>query len=837
MTEIIGQPEWSPVRLLGKDEFATGGEDGNMNEQAKSLANRTELLMLEKAGKDEIIQGQYRFETLAKFDAKKSALPVDCTVVIDEAGPNQGANTWDGITLKKSPYDPLQLSKNYADANGLFKPYIVLNTSTTLAEDFKQKGWYIFVSATPAIAAGLPEPNAGILFVVNEGNMVRQKWTPYNSNSEYTRVSNVSAVFPPFQKLITQAALDVRLATELSSYFKTENIDQYVNKPYEIISLSKNLYDKTKKQLGIIVGNNGALQSAAGWSCSDFIPVTEGQNITISGIRRQNAAFYDKKGGVGLIALSFSTSASNPLTLQAPAGAKYLVVNIDSNTITGTNVQVEMGQNATPYEPYGKNYVIDASYLSTNTAEKRCLKINSNNATLTGVIDGLPISLEMWLTKVGLTGEQTVFNFAADYVNNILQRSPGDDVAPMRMDGATIGANHGYRKTNLIVTGHGKTNADIGSVWTANSKEYVIISIVDVNTISVTSRNDNTDAIATTFTHVSGAENITSFTATSASTLQQWYPSIRDRRLNCFIDNVKIDLTKDAIHSFKNTVKFLESYSIMKKADMVEWLITNKGSNHINYDAVPSYTVNFGYTFDHELGCTIYFGGVGRKTVPLVDQMITQSIQLAQGNGTVYNYIPKAISFTAGGFSYNFSQLENLYSKNPSVALYLTSALQETETNPIDRIIMLNDQIGYATGYLPVLDAAPNVRANNASNKYLEIRNSSLKIYPRLIDSASISQINEGDAFAAIAYRKYFKRSAARTCNYVIRSEFGDYLYLDWHTHKVDEIELPADLIGREFEIHEKSSNVTLLSKFSSNSILVNIDETKAYGYLVLKFK
>ena len=150
---------------------------------------------------------------------------------------------------------------------------------------------------------------------------------------------------------------------------------------------------------------------------------------------------------------------------------------------------------------------------------------------------------------------------------------------------------------------------------------------------------------------------------------------------------------------------------------------------------------------------------------------------------------------------------------------------------------MFNDQVGYATGYLPILDAAPNVRTTNAARKYLEIRNGTLKLYPRLIDSASITQINDGDAFAAIAYRKYFKRSADRTCKYVVRSEMGDYLYLDWHTAKTDEVELPSDLVGREFEIVEKSTNVSLLSKFASNSLLVKINSTKNYGYLVLKFK
>ncbi|MDC4801585.1 hypothetical protein NQ814_18860, partial [Acinetobacter baumannii] len=91
------------------------------------------------------------------------------------------------------------------------------------------------------------------------------------------------------------------------------------------------------------------------------------------------------------------------------------------------------------------------------------LSIDGNNATLKGIVDGLPITMNMWLTKVGTTGELTVFNFASDYVNGVLQRNLGDDVAPMRLDGTTVGANHGYRKTNLTAGCNGIQRSEIES--------------------------------------------------------------------------------------------------------------------------------------------------------------------------------------------------------------------------------------------------------------------------------------------------------------------------------------------------------------------------------------
>ena len=782
--------------------------------------------------------GRKGYTTLALAQADQSNLTANTVVDVtnDPNASNNGAYQWNGITLTKSAYDPLTQAKNYADANGLFKPIQFTSTVWTHADQLKTNGWYRVPSVTVATNMGLPNPAAGFLLVVSNyefgGNSVKQEWFPQLSSKMFLRASDVSGVFPVWGEVVTSS----NLAESIPKYAKDE-ITELSLKPYDIVNQStKNLFNPESVLDGKYLNNSGVVISTAGWGMSGYIPVTAGSQYTLSGNRgRHGLSFF--ANNTDTTPISYVSTETLPLTVTAPVGANFAVFNLYNTTVpTFSKIQFELGSSATSYEPY-KEFLIDAAFIQGGTLfSNSTLSINGNDMAVTGVVDGVPISLNLWKTRSSGTDDATVFNFSGDYVNDILQRNLNDDVAPMRLDGTTIGANHGYQKSNLTLAGHGKTVADIGSVWSSGGKQYVIVDIVSTSVLSVTSRADNSAYAISELTHVSGASNTASFTPTATSSTQ-WYPAIRDRKLTCFVENVKIDLTQDATYSFKNTVKFLESYSIMKKSDIVEWLITNKGQNHMNYNAVPAYTVNFGYTFDHECGCTIYFGGVGRKTVDLVDQMITQSIQLAQGNGVVYNYIPKAVEFTAGGFTYNFSQLENLYSKNPSTPLYLTTARQETETSPIDRIVMLNDQVGYATGYLPVLDAAPSIRPTNASNKYLEIRNGSLKLYPRLIDSASITKINDGDSFAAIAYRKYFKRSTERTCKYVVRSEMGDYLYLDWHSAKTDDIELPADLVGREFGIVEKSSNVTLLSKFASNSILVKINSTKPYGYLVLKFK
>lgn len=119
MPNLEAQAAWVPVREIGI-ELAQGGPNGNMNEQAKALLARTEFLNQQKASKSEIVQGHYEFNTYAEFNAIKSTLPLNCTVIINEMPTGtqtwgQGTNRWNGTTLTKSAYDLLAQANAYTD--------------------------------------------------------------------------------------------------------------------------------------------------------------------------------------------------------------------------------------------------------------------------------------------------------------------------------------------------------------------------------------------------------------------------------------------------------------------------------------------------------------------------------------------------------------------------------------------------------------------------------------------------------------------------------------------------------------------------------------------------
>ena len=91
MTDILPPAGWPSVRQLETNEFATGGANGNMNEQAKSLAARSELLKQYAALPYESKTGGYALNErvqLATGDIVRSTIPSNVN------NPNEDMTGW-----------------------------------------------------------------------------------------------------------------------------------------------------------------------------------------------------------------------------------------------------------------------------------------------------------------------------------------------------------------------------------------------------------------------------------------------------------------------------------------------------------------------------------------------------------------------------------------------------------------------------------------------------------------------------------------------------------------------------------------------------------------------
>lgn len=208
MANIQGQKKWSEIRLLETHELARGGINGNLNEQAIALADRTEFLNQEKANKSEIVQGVFEFATYAEFNSAKANLPLNCTVVIGEENTTGtgtwgvGNNRWNGSTLEKSAYDPLTQAKadattkaNVAEANA--KSYADQKTELKITGAI---GKNIFDKSKVTNGKGLGDTGAEITASTRSVS----EYIPVSPNTAYSFTSIRKACFYDANKNFVQ---------------------------------------------------------------------------------------------------------------------------------------------------------------------------------------------------------------------------------------------------------------------------------------------------------------------------------------------------------------------------------------------------------------------------------------------------------------------------------------------------------------------------------------------------------------------------------------------------------------------------------------------------------
>lgn len=628
---------------------------------------------------------------------------------------------------------------------------------------------------------------------------------------------------------------------------------------FELLT-SKNLYDPADKRSDTFLnGTTGGIGAAASWAVSGFIPVTVGLQYTISANanKRVGAAFYSTNAsdGSGYVSGSYNAgtvNASTSLTLTAPSGAAYLVMNVKSNTIAEpSQIQVEQASAATAYEAYfaPRRVLLDAAAPGLSgriEAMETLLPVatmpsvtlgNGTTSYIQCVRNGDTIRREFTAWPTQTLVASPVFNLTADKINGVSVKVMNDDATPYYALGETIGANHGYRLTDVTATAHGKTSADVGSVWSNSGTQYVLLAIKDANTLRMVVRTNNTNCTTGTYTHVSGATNTGDITATAVSG-SQWYAATINRECTVSVDGVEItDL--DASLGYQRSVVFRESYDVMTRQDAVDWFIANVGTTSVVASGAPAFSVSLAHEFDHEGNYTLYTDFIARADGIALNKLMFEQAQriTVSGDGSIVYYIPKALPFTHQGVDYDWAMIDSSDTSGWAAGQRadLTPARCEATGILCDRMAMLSNTYGYVFGLLPVQDAAIDTRRTQATVKAMQISDSAGKVYLSAVDKGDIT-LNAGDVFSVIAYRNVFKRPTGRTCAYPVRTQGADYFYVDWHDlATVDRVPVPVDFAGRDFEVVEKSDTVTLLSQSLTNVLLVNVDASGSYGYLILK--
>lgn len=421
MVDIVANPEWKSVRILERDEVALGGYGGNMNEQATALVARTELLMQEKADTSDIIQGQYSFSTLAEFDSKKATIPENSVVIIDEVGDNQGTNTWNGATLTKSAYDPLTQGKGYTDAlraevfstsgKNLFDKaqtvrgeyYYPTGGKIASSTNWRRSGFIpVEAGKTYTLSGNIPSNSliawyatsdknsnaishstskvaqiapVGANFAVFNLTNVSQDDTTYDSTAQF-ELGSVATSYEPFTKKIAKDDVSGIDEIEQSISGKLTSSDVLEFKSHNLIDPSKCDY---VRRYSIV--SKGFSTDTLGIAASAYIPVVAGEWYVVSGEYFGNTA--TPQGGY--FASPTATTALDNITWSKPVdnvghcfkvptglGITHVVINLKKTAVGSTvlngNVQLELGEQATVYQPYLEKAQIKSTLLPSNSS-------------------------------------------------------------------------------------------------------------------------------------------------------------------------------------------------------------------------------------------------------------------------------------------------------------------------------------------------------------------------------------------------------------------------------------------------------------------------------------
>lgn len=440
-----------------------------------------------------------------------------------------------------------------------------------------------------------------------------------------------------------------------------------------------------------------------------------------------------------------------------------------------------------------------------------------------------------------------LFNPDADVIDGVTVRAPKDDATPDHIFNTTLGANHSWVASIMTASGHGKTSADVGSIWQRSGVEYVITRVRDANTLLLTQRAGNGTAPTGTFTHVSGATNTGSFTATASSS-GNWSPPAQNMSMRVMVDGelvcsslngVLLEGSYEGNFLYRDSVKFIEVCEFPTKDDLVNgWLIGHPTSLYPTGLPTALRVTNV-YQYDKWGGLTLARSWYFLAEVPVSDLM---GIQLettgAFDPAAAQFYIPNTLPFTYNGSTVNYSMkvptnLTMLAPGTPSVN-FTPDRIEPTGPCLMRALVLYDSGFVDAAGFLPFGSAADDVRRDMVSELAMEIRGNTGKRYFRLVDEGNfIAQ--PGQYYEMFGYRAVLKKDPARTAFYPVPGPDADYLFADWHNKAgVDTIELPPEFIGRSFTV-VGARNATVKGSILSGSLVVTVNASADYATLELR--
>lgn len=414
-------------------------------------------------------------------------------------------------------------------------------------------------------------------------------------------------------------------------------------------------------------------------------------------------------------------------------------------------------------------------------------------------------------------------------------KSTMDDIGPSSFNGTYIAGNHGFLCVDRItVTGHDKTDADIGSIWTdEKGKTYVLVYIYDANSLGFIMfnakmmangiMNPGSPTIGTTMTHQSGATNTASVVIEDRTSTQAW-KSWNHYTLRLFVDDVEYDLGAGQTIA-GDKIELVTEYNVIYIPAMLTYLMNNVGNNTAdsqNSDEIEDYYAKIAirYSFNKNGSLSEYNSYYINKTLNIGYIGLVQSISIKNGTNPPYTYIPDTtydvLTPHDGSVTQRFSKdLWNDEGKAPYRYYQFTD-----ETAVKGMCLTYDRSIGWGNNEkrLPHLSDA---------GMYF----TSTKMYPSFISGGTL---NPGDFFDGMAARiPLYKVDEDITSVGWYWSNQDIILMIDCHQTVNKEINLPNYMNHMRIEKLDVTESVDMEQTYIHNGKIRF--QCTDYGYAVLK--
>ena len=387
-----------------------------------------------------------------------------------------------------------------------------------------------------------------------------------------------------------------------------------------------------------------------------------------------------------------------------------------------------------------------------------------------------------------------------------------DECSPMVINGEDIGGNHGHPcAVRVTAPGHGKDVRDVGSLWQdATGLRWTLLRVESADRLLFLSENIGPAVTAYDFAHhmtgqLSYVENGLHTDAVipqKQNGQQQLTPAIRhtQRELWCLKNGQWREGGADGC----DMAEIREVYEIINPATVAAALRANRPRE--GYMMQPSLAMGEAMMihrmtyriladgtilcdFDHELlqdvHMNCYLG-------------IMHQVKCDVYGGGVWRYIPKVQPFTAKGKAVDFTRPFRTTQDTLPDYVPLTPDLWTDPTSPPDRQIDFIRRadgamaIGFASGFLPVYDGAPAVRAGNITDAATIV--SSCKTYPTFAGGL-VNMRGDKRSYPhlkGVAYKKYFLPQGQEASLYTIPHGGDVYVYMDCFSVAPQALTYPA---------------------------------------------